>query len=833
MAGQLRLLSGATALQTEAIDLQKEANTWAEAFKTFQGISGVAEQVNRKEEQVKNLVDAHVAKQDAEVFNQAVSNQNGTERRASYEGILGDITGQFERGEISSGYYQGYMGAIEKKYSTALSDQIEEYNNAVGEAAGTEFITGVRAGVAGPAIDYIDNISSSTGVPKNVIRDGVLSGIYSSYTNEISAVSTIEELNNIVTEFTNVKNTNLDSTQLLKTRSKELSAIITQKENDIKNAIELKKKQFKYEANSEIAAAVGSIEDPLTQYNKPPEAIDKAMKIAFGDNPRTYNSEMNTYKEKYNEHQEARAFYAANNVYSVVDAGKVKGNEVLKPMWETQVQDTFLQSYLQNDMNGAVKIGNTQSAFLGEVGNTLYSQFSSSADPVLLKGFMEADRMFRNTPGGVSAHNNLYSKEQRQSIVMTDIVTSSIGFDDPIKAREMVYKAQAAPIKPLLPNTINRLQDVRRKELGSAYQDYRASLNVLNNLEGADIVAGEKKLVEYYKGIDISEKGFTISTQYGTPKPSLDKDKHYDYTKKLITAIGYEPDDVDLKVMPDGTIAINDKVFDTPLGFINPDKIEAQIEEDIKNAPPAGPLERKLRGAGEAIISTAATTQEAVTESTIASAANIGNKQGTLTFGFFTNVFLGAYKYLTNNGKDLESEGSSNNPVDKKYVIARQLQDTKLTQVVNTQVVDNVLKYEGGYSTDVEDKGNYNSIEDYNNRTNFVGTNFGISAPVLSEYLGRKATEEDMKQLSKQEATDIIRTQYYDRYNVADTPPEMQKIVLNAMVLSPTNAKKALQGTTDKTEFADKFLALLKDNASTWDKHGKGWTSRFTQLKGE
>ena len=69
---------------------------------------------------------------------------------------------------------------------------------------------------------------------------------------------------------------------------------------------------------------------------------------------------------------------------------------------------------------------------------------------------------------------------------------------------------------------------------------------------------------------------------------------------------------------------------------------------------------------------------------------------------------------------------------------------------------------EGGYSTDVNDAGNYNNFD---KSTTFVGTNFGISAPTLSAYLGRPATAADMQALTYDTALAIYKKNYWDAVN--------------------------------------------------------------------
>lgn len=80
------------------------------------------------------------------------------------------------------------------------------------------------------------------------------------------------------------------------------------------------------------------------------------------------------------------------------------------------------------------------------------------------------------------------------------------------------------------------------------------------------------------------------------------------------------------------------------------------------------------------------------------------------------------------------------------------------------QIAQAIVKVnEGGYSADPDDKGNYNSVADFNARRNVVGTNWGISAPLLSQHLGRPATKADMMALTYSTAVNIYKTVIWDK----------------------------------------------------------------------
>ena len=167
------------------------------------------------------------------------------------------------------------------------------------------------------------------------------------------------------------------------------------------------------------------------------------------------------------------------------------------------------------------------------------------------------------------------------------------------------------------------------------------------------------------------------------------------------------------------------------------------------------------------------------------------------------------------------------------------------------KLINSVFKAEGGYSTDKDDTGNY-----YKGK--FVGTNHGISAPALAKELGRTPTVADMKALTKEEAKKIAGDQYFDRFAIDKLPEEVQEMVLHATYMGETRGVRAMQNllglTPDgimgpntrlamenanftKEEYKDEYLRELQFGtpgyskpAATWNKHGKGWTNRYTKL---
>ena len=174
-------------------------------------------------------------------------------------------------------------------------------------------------------------------------------------------------------------------------------------------------------------------------------------------------------------------------------------------------------------------------------------------------------------------------------------------------------------------------------------------------------------------------------------------------------------------------------------------------------------------------------------------------------------------------------------------------------------LINSVFKAEGGYSEDKADSGNYINGK-------FIGTNHGISAPILADYLGREPTVDEMKNLTKDKAREIAATRYYDRFKINLLPNNLQEIVFHAVFMGETRGVRAIQNllglTPDgvlgpdtevamqkadftKEDFKNEFLRELefgtsKNNPKTnepyskpspsWNFHNKGWTDRYKEL---
>jgi lysozyme family protein len=84
------------------------------------------------------------------------------------------------------------------------------------------------------------------------------------------------------------------------------------------------------------------------------------------------------------------------------------------------------------------------------------------------------------------------------------------------------------------------------------------------------------------------------------------------------------------------------------------------------------------------------------------------------------------------------------------------------------QMIDDVIRREGGYVDHPQDRGG--------------PTNFGITQATLSRHLGRPASAEDVRRLDRARAAAIYRRDYYEAPRIDALPARIQPFVLDAAV---------------------------------------------------
>ena len=199
--------------------------------------------------------------------------------------------------------------------------------------------------------------------------------------------------------------------------------------------------------------------------------------------------------------------------------------------------------------------------------------------------------------------------------------------------------------------------------------------------------------------------------------------------------------------------------------------------------------------------------------------------------------------------------GSKDDKVVKEFV--------KLTKKASFDISQEIVALaEGDYSDDKKDTGNYVDFE-LNGKTvqRFIGSKYGVSAPVLKEYLGRLPKKEDMINLSYETALDIYKHKYWDSANMSEVCNQsIANIIYDGCinqgiggmkdVLRKALNENGVKISDDENPFnidfikniniinqtklfnsIKKFRELRYREAKTFDAHGDGWLDRLSKIE--
>jgi lysozyme family protein len=169
---------------------------------------------------------------------------------------------------------------------------------------------------------------------------------------------------------------------------------------------------------------------------------------------------------------------------------------------------------------------------------------------------------------------------------------------------------------------------------------------------------------------------------------------------------------------------------------------------------------------------------------------------------------------------------------------------------------------EGDYSDDRGDTGNFVDFEMGGKELKrFIGSKYGISAPVLMKYLGKLPKKEDMMNLSYETALDIYKNQYWDdqkierfcNQSVADVVYDgcvNQGITGMKSILRSVLRDNGIEISDDVNPFEGDYIKQLNSleqsklfdsikkyresrykEARTFKRHGAGWLDRLEKIK--
>lgn len=154
--------------------------------------------------------------------------------------------------------------------------------------------------------------------------------------------------------------------------------------------------------------------------------------------------------------------------------------------------------------------------------------------------------------------------------------------------------------------------------------------------------------------------------------------------------------------------------------------------------------------------------------------------------------------------------------------------------------LDKIFIVEGGYVDDENDNGG--------------ATNMGITIGTLSDWRGYQASKDEVKSLTRKEATEIYKKWYWDPVKADHLPSGVDIVVFDMAVnAGPSRAAKILQetiGVTPDGKIGPRTLAAVKamDPAEVvkyytearmgfyrrlddWQHFGRGWTNRARKVQ--
>ncbi len=166
------------------------------------------------------------------------------------------------------------------------------------------------------------------------------------------------------------------------------------------------------------------------------------------------------------------------------------------------------------------------------------------------------------------------------------------------------------------------------------------------------------------------------------------------------------------------------------------------------------------------------------------------------------------------------------------------------------KVMIKVFKSEGGYTDDPVDNGNWTGGKQ--NKGRLIGTNHGISAPILEQWTGSEQTANDMKNLTKITAKKIYWDLFWTKCHADKLPKSVRYIHYDTSINHGiTGASKILQrviGVDDDGKIGR--ITLGKANRATLEayaiermceygrlitgrpvnaKYAKGWMNRVKE----
>lgn len=212
---------------------------------------------------------------------------------------------------------------------------------------------------------------------------------------------------------------------------------------------------------------------------------------------------------------------------------------------------------------------------------------------------------------------------------------------------------------------------------------------------------------------------------------------------------------------------------------------------------------------------------------------------------------------------------ADNNRESISDVIDKEAAEKNNAKFANFERAQHLVKtVEAGYSSDRNDTGNWIDVPGGGQR--FIGTNHGISAPVLAQYfkdkgINRLISKQDMMDLKYETALEIYKKDYWNAAGLSNFKSQSIANVLydecvnQGVGAALSDAKKSMESmgheadeigswkefhkeltpkvnkmsTKEKKELFNQIKAERLERyeaADTWEDHGRGWTDRLNDI---
>jgi lysozyme family protein len=230
--------------------------------------------------------------------------------------------------------------------------------------------------------------------------------------------------------------------------------------------------------------------------------------------------------------------------------------------------------------------------------------------------------------------------------------------------------------------------------------------------------------------------------------------------------------------------------------------------------------------------------------------------------------FIGVFIFFIPLGNLVTDLSIKQEPVLKE-VIAKDVTEKNNTKFANFERAQHLVKtVEAGYSSDRKDTGNWINVPGGGQR--FIGTNHGISAPVLAQYfkdkgINRLISKQDMMDLEYETALEIYKKDYWNAARLSNFKSQSIANVLydecvnQGVGAALSDVKKSMQNMGHETDEIGSWKEFHKEltpkvnkmstkekkelfnqikterleryeGADTWEEHGEGWQNRLNDI---